>query len=173
MKEFTEMKVPSTIRPKKRKKKKRQGREDEETFEPGEAFYEWQRDSDNFRAVVTVQAYPKVNTKSAMAGTLIGRGKLRFKTDFERMELSRDDEIVEPIHPGRIKEVVSEKGFKDVGYWGYYEYPPEAFAPGATVTVTIWEEDEPEPKVLVLSPELLEMIRIDLQPYFDHPAGVD
>ena len=21
---------------------------------------------------------------------------------------------------------------KDVGYWGYYEYPPEAFAPGAS-----------------------------------------
>jgi S1-C subfamily serine protease len=158
---------------KKRKRKKRQGREDEETFEPGEAFYEWQKDSDNFRAVVTVQAYPEVNTKSAMAGTLIGRGKLRFKTDFERMELTRDDEIVEPIHPGRIKEVVSEKGFKDVGYWGYYEYPPEAFESGAKVTLTIWEEDEPDPKVLVLSPELLEMIRIDLQPYFDNPAGTD
>jgi len=157
---------------KRRKKKKRQGQEDKETYEPGEAFYQWQKDSDNFRAVVTVQAYPEVNTKSAIAGTLIGRGKLRFKTDFERMELTRDDEVVEPIHPGRIKEVVSEKGFKDVGYWGYYEYPPEAFASGATVTVTIWEEDVSEPKILVLSPELLKRIRTDLQPYFDSLEGV-
>jgi hypothetical protein len=151
---------------KKRKKKKRQGREDEETYEPGEAFYEWQKDPENFRAVVSVQAYPE-------AGALIGRGKLRFKTDFERMELTRDDEVVEPIHPGRIKEVVSEKGFKDVGYWGYYEYPPEAFASGADVTVTIWEEDVPEPKILVLSPELLERIQADLRPYFDGPERIE
>jgi S1-C subfamily serine protease len=155
----------------KKRKKKRRGDEDEEIYEPGEAFYEWQKDSENFRAVVSIQAYPEINAKGA--GSLIGRGKVRFKTDFDRMELTRDGEIVEPIHPGRIKEVVTEKGFKDVGYWGYYEYPPEAFASGASVTVTIWEEDVPQPKVLALSPDLLVIIQADLQPYFESAAGAD
>ena len=50
-------------------------------------------------------------------------------------------------------------------------WPPEAFAPGASVTVTIWEQDVPNPRVLVLSPELLERIRADLEPYFDTSGG--
>jgi hypothetical protein len=155
----------------KKRKKKRRGQEDAETYEPGEAFYEWQKDSDNFRAVVSIQAYPEINAGGA--GSLIGRGKHRFKTDFDRMELAREGEVVEPIHPGRIKEIVTEKGFKDVGYWGHYEYPPEAFASGAAVTVTIWEEDVSEPEVLVLPPDLLARIRSDLQPYFDSAGSAD
>ena len=44
-----------------------------------------------------------------------------------RGSLARGGAVVEPIHPGRMKEVVSQPGFKDVGYWGYCEYSPEAF----------------------------------------------
>ena len=107
-------------------------------------------------------------------------GKLRFKTDFDRMELRRGDQIIEPIHPGRIKEIVNVQGnvasMKDIGYWGSYEYPPEAFRPGAALILRVWEQGVPEPHVLPFPDDLLTRVREDYRPYLDTlvpeaPAG--
>jgi S1-C subfamily serine protease len=155
----------------KRRKKKGTASE-EEPYEPGQRFYEWQKDSDNFRPVVRVRVYPEVKMKAGSVFKSLGTSaKYRFKTDFLRMELRRDGVVVEPILPGRIKEVANvQRGtasLKDVGYWGYYEYPPEAFAPGATVTLHIWEQDTPDPQVLDLPDAVYLRIQADLGPYFD------
>ena len=48
---------------------------------------------------------------------------------------------------------------KDIGYWGLYEYPPEAFAPGGYVTLLVWEDGVPEPFQTNLGPELMAGIR--------------
>jgi len=135
-------------------------------------LYAWQMDEDNFRPVVTVRAVPavKMSFGSAFKMSMIGRGgKLRFKTDFDRMELRRGDEVVEPIHPGRIKEVLNISGgaatLQDITYWGRYEYRPEAFEPGAPLVLRIWEQGEAEPQVITLSEELLARIREDFTAY--------
>lgn len=155
----------------KRKKRKQQQREDE-PYEPGKQFYDWQKQSENFKPVVRIRAFPEVKMKfgSALGAALVGTGaKYKFKTDFARMELRRDGERVEPIHPGRIKEVVHMEGaatMKDIGYWGLYEYPPEAFAPGGQVTLLVWEDGVSEPFQTVLEPGLMTGIREDFAPYF-------
>lgn len=135
-------------------------------------LYAWQMDEDNFRPVVTVRAVPvvKMSVGSAFKMSMIGRGgKLRFKTDFDRMELRRGDAVVEPIHPGRIKEVLNISGgaatLQDVTWWGRYEYRPEVFEPGAPLVLRLWEQGETEPQVITLSDELLKRIRDDFAAY--------
>jgi hypothetical protein len=155
----------------KRRKRKR-AKADEEPYEPGEQFYDWQKQSENFKPVVRIRAFPEVKMKfgSALGAALIGTGtKYKFKTDFARMELLRDGELVEPIHPGRMKEVVHVEGaatMKDIGYWGLYEYPPEAFAPGGYVTLLVWEDGVAEPFRTILDAKLMAGIHEDFAPYF-------
>jgi S1-C subfamily serine protease len=156
----------------KKSRKKKNAQTEEKPYEPGKRFYEWQQDSDNFRPVVRVRAYPEVKVKAGSVFKSLGMSaKYKFKTDFLRMELRRDGETVEPIHPGRIKEVVDVQqgtaSLTDVGYWGYYEYPPEAFAPGAALTLHVWEQDVPGSQTLPLPEAMVARIRDDLRPYFD------
>ncbi len=141
---------------------------------PGQQFYAWQKDADNFRPVVRIVARPETKTKmgSAFRASLIGGGlAFAFKTDFEKMELKRGAEVIEPIHPGRVKQVVNVEGaatMKDIGYFGYYEYAPEVFEGTAPLTLTVWEEGLPTPRVLTLTPELVAMIGGDFAPYLQH-----
>jgi len=142
--------------------------------ESSQRFYAWQKDEEVFLPVVRIRVYPEVKITAGsafMVGLLGSGGKYRFKTDFDRMELRRGEKVIEPILPGRIKEVVNVQGgggsMKDIGYWGIYEYPPEAFLPGAPLTLTIWEQGVPEPRVLSFPEPLLESIRADYRPYLD------
>jgi S1-C subfamily serine protease len=164
---------------KRRKKRRKKHASDaegggEETDRASDVFYEWQKDSDNFKPVVRIRAFPetKMTFGSAFAVAFTGGGgKFRFKTDFDRMELLIDGKPVEPIHPGRIREVVNVSGsgasMTDIGYWGLYEYPPEAFAAGGEVILRVWQQDVPEPKVLTLPDSLVESIRADMKPYYE------
>ena len=158
------------------RQKRRKGKSGETggAGEAGQHYYDWQKDESIFLPVVRIRAYPEIKMTAGSAfivGLLGSGGKYRFKTDFDRMELRRGDAIVEPIHPGRIKEVVNVQGgggsMKDIGYWGLYEYPPEAFNPGAPLVLRIWEQGVSEPRVMVFPAELLESIRADFRPYLD------
>ena len=138
----------------------------------GERFYAWQKDEENFRPVVLLRAFPEVKLTAGSAfklGMLGHGGKYQFKADFDRMELRRGVEVIEPILPGRIKEVVNVSGpaasMKDILYWGLYEYPPEAFRPGASLVLRIWEQGAPEPHVIEFSPALLARIQQDYRSY--------
>ena len=73
---------------------------------------------------------------------------------------------------------IAEKAVAEIGsnlklhdevdtYYGFYEYPPEAFEPGANVEVRIWQQGKPEPKVKVMDSELLARIWEDFEPYFE------
>jgi hypothetical protein len=137
--------------------------------EPGPASEAWRRDADNFRPVVRIVAHPEVKMKagSFFAALLLVPPKLKFKTDFQRMELWRDGALVEPILPGRIQEVLNNGSTTDVTYWGYYEYPPEAFRPGAAVTLRIWEEGKAAPTERIVDDLLLELISRDVASYLE------
>jgi hypothetical protein len=112
----------------------------------------------------------KLTVGSAFKMSMTGRGgKLRFKTDFDRMELRRGGEVVEPIHPGRIKEVLNlsagAASLQDVTWWGLYEYRPEVFEPGAPLVLRLWEQGQAEPHEIALSEALLGRIRDDFTAY--------
>jgi len=79
--------------------------------------------------------------------------------------------VIEPIHPGRVKQVVNIEGaatMKDIGYFGYYEYAPEAFEGTVPLTLTVWEQGLETPKVIALTPEMAAMISGDFAPYLEH-----
>ena len=90
------------------------------------------------------------------------------------MELRRGEEVIEPIHPGRVKEAVSvgdqDASLTDIAHYGIYEYPPEAIREAATLTLYIWKQGVPEPIVIPIDGPLQAKLRGDFAPYFEHLA---
>ena len=145
-------------------------------YKAGQDFYEWRRYAGDYRPVVIVQAIPEMGMTggSAFAVMMVGPNvpqNFRFKTDFKRMELLRDGVVVEPIHPGRAPQVINEQrgyaSFKDVGYYGSYEYPPEAFRPGSKLELRIWEVGRADAKLREIPGTIKDRIWADLRPYFE------
>lgn len=140
----------------------------------GSDFYEWRRYVGDYRPVVTIQATPELGMPpgSWLAASLGATSGLRlwFKADFGRMELVRDGQVVEPINPGRIRQVVDESvagnRLSDIGYFGAYEYPPEAFQPGAKLTLRVWEQGGDRVTERNVSDELRQRIWSHFEPYF-------
>lgn len=135
--------------------------------EPGKDFYAWQRYGGDYRPVVTIQAVPEIarTGDSTFMVVMFGSGvqqNFRFKTDFMRMELLRDGVLVEPLYPGRIPHEVDasvgNKSMTDMTYFGAYEYPPEAFKPGAKVELRIWDEKREKPRVEKIPEGTLRLI---------------
>jgi len=162
-----------------KRSKKKQQKVDE--YRPGTDFYEWRRYTGDYRPVVTVQAVPEirmttgsawaVGLTAAMGGNTNFQKRYRFKADFDRMELVRGSTVVEPIHPGRMPQVAdvetSQVILEDIAFLGAYEYPPEAFKPGETVTLRVWKQGVPEPIVKVVPPEKQQAIWASFRPYFE------
>jgi S1-C subfamily serine protease len=147
-----------------------------EEYKPGEDFYAWQRYAGDYRPVVTIQAVPEFGRTggSTFMVIMFGPGvhqNFRFKTDFMRMELLRDGVLVEPLYPGRIPHEVDasigNKSMTDMTYFGAYEYPPEAFKPGAKVELRIWDEKREKPRVEEISKVTVSLIWLDFAPYFE------
>ncbi len=142
-------------------------------YTPGQDFYEWRRYVGDFRPVVTIQAVPEIAMTggSLAAKILLGvsaPGRYRFKTDFVRMELRRDGVVVSPIHPGRVPNVLALQigvdRMNDVAFYGSYQYPPEAFKPGAVVELSVFVVGRQEPRIRALPPEQLSLIWGDFEP---------
>jgi hypothetical protein len=160
----------------KRTKKKRKRTEEADAYVAGEGFYEWRQYAGDYRPVVRVQAIPEIKLTggSVFAVVMLGANapkRYRFKADFDRMELLRGETVVTPIHPGRITQVVSASAgmdaMEDIGYYGHYEYPPEAFKPGETITLKIWKQGNPKPIVDTIDAKQQARIWGDFQPYFE------
>lgn len=160
-------------------KKRRKGQTDE-TNDPKGDLYEWERHAGVYEAVVMVRAFPKIKmTGGSRAGRIFGAlggvvtpARYRFKTDFREMKLLRGGREVRPIVPGRVCETVSIQGglnrIEDVGCYGLYQYPPEAFEPGAPLEIHVFSEDAPgEPEVVTLLPDLSGRVWRDFTPFFE------
>ncbi len=143
-----------------------------------EESYAWEQHTGEYDPVVTVRALPeKKLTKGSTAGRVFGAmfgvitpGNYRFKTDVREMRLVRGGQVVRPIFPGRACEAVSAStGYgriEDVGCYGFYQYPPEAFEPGAGLELWIYNEDHPEaPEKIPLSAALTSRVWDDFAPF--------
>jgi S1-C subfamily serine protease len=154
--------------------RRNRGKQGTTQYAPGSDYYEWRRYAGDYRPVVIIQAVPeiKMTAGSAFAIALLGAAaptRFKFKTDFDRMELRRDGELIEPLHPGRIKQVINVEGqvtMKDVGFYGVYEYPPEAFRPGAKLTLHCWQQGRPIPTVHTIKPEKTRRVWDDFETYY-------
>lgn len=140
----------------------------------GSDFYEWRRYAGDYRPVVTIQATPELGMPpgSWIAAGLGATSGLRywFKADFGRMELLRDGIVVPPLHPGRIRQVVDENiagnRLADIAYFGSYEYPPEAFAPGGELVLRVWEQGKDRGTERTIPPALVARIWGHFEPYY-------
>lgn len=138
--------------------------------------YEW--DVEDYLPVVTVHALPERKlTGGSKAGRVFGAmfgvvtpGNYRFKARFRAMKLMRAGEEIRPIFPGRSCEAVSQSvalgSIEDVGCFGFYQYPPEAFEPGPALELWIYDEDHGDaPEKLSLNAALVRRIWDDFEPY--------
>jgi hypothetical protein len=162
------------------RKKRTRGKKQVVEYTPGRDFYEWRRYAGDYKPVVRVQAIPEIGmTGGSIAAVLLlgvnANVRYKFKADFDRMELRRNGVIVEPIWPARAPNVLSfqsgTQGMNDVAYYGVYEYPPEAFAPGAAIELRVWEQGRHEPRVRQLSSEQASLIWRDFATYFSAVAS--
>jgi hypothetical protein len=149
--------------------------------EIGSEFYEWRRYAGDYRPVVTIQATPEIQLTvgSAFAAGFGATTGLdyRFKTDFGRMELIRDGAVVQPYHPGRVRQVVNQtaagNSLTDIHTFGAYEYPPEAFRPGAQLILRIWEHEKERSIEKDIPERVVESVWNHFEPYFQAiEAGV-
>ena len=155
---------------------KRSKRKKVKEYKPGEDFYEWRRYIGDYRPVVRLKAVPEITLTagSAFAVAMIGASaqqNYRFKADFDRMELLRNNTVVEPIHPGRMTDQRSfdhgNQSMHDIGFYGEYTYPAEAFAPGAVLSLRVWRQGHPTPHVKTIKPEQQALIWSDFKPWFE------
>ena len=157
-------------------RKKRTKKKDVDEYKPGEGFYEWRQYAGDYSPVVTIQAIPEIRLTTgsifmvALAGASAPK-RYRFKADFDRMELVRNGTVVQPIHPGRVHEVTGiHTGIdtlEDIGIYGTYRYPPEAFQPGAELILSVYRQGSEKPTTKTLKPELVNRIWAHFVPYFE------
>jgi S1-C subfamily serine protease len=142
----------------------------------GEGFYEWRRYVGDYQSVVRIQAIPEIGMTggSIFAKVMLGAnapGRYRFRTDFLKMRLLRGGVEVPPVHPGKVRQVVSNRAgvdvMEDIGTFGSYEYAPEAFEPSSNLVLEVYDEEHPDkPRVCPISKILQLQVWQDFAPYF-------
>lgn len=165
-------KVAAQSREKRTRKKKQKSKD----YKVGEDFYEWRKYGGDYRAVITIQAVPEIKMTggSIFAMVMLGASapqKFKFKADFDRMELWRGETLVRPIHPRRWANVVNfQQGvtsMKDIGFYGSYEYPPEAFKPGESLVLKIWKQGVSVPITRLIPAPQQTRVWNDFAAYFE------
>jgi len=138
-------------------------------------FYSWMQYVGAYEPVVTIFVWPEVKQtrgSKARVFTYGGAAEFRFLAEFRKMHLMRDGKEVLPIHPGKIKRVWNRPYCTDVQVFGAYDYPPDAFEPGARVEIQIYNEEETTKPVVVKFPEAtLESVWRDFQPWREAVGG--
>jgi hypothetical protein len=89
-------------------------------------------------------------------------------TSVSRMELLRDNIVVEPI---RVAYSTGGRcdfcGLKTRESVPPHEYPPEAFTPGAKVVLRVWRDDNEQPNTMRLNERLLNSISRNFELYYE------
>ena len=131
-------------------------------YEPGYSPYSL---PDSERAV-TIQISPDWGLPPS--GYLVPYSDQVPLTSFTRMELLRDDILVQPSSTLRAREGTLRYTVR-AAYHGSYEYPPEAFTPGAEVVLRIWREDNESlrPNTRRLNERLLNSISRNFELYYE------
>lgn len=91
-----------------------------------------------------------------------------LSSDFRRMRLFRNGVEVMPIVPGRFcrRPIQSATDREPAGCIGLYQYPPEAFVPGASLELHVYSADpRARARVWVLPSELVDLVWSDFEPW--------
>ena len=150
-------------------------------------FYEWTRAATRYLdSAVTFEVKPDFGATTgskwaaALAGVSAGLSRTavqpvhqtyEFKAEFQEFKLYRDNELVQPVHPGRA---ITEQTFQapyvefvDEAYSGMYMYRPEVFLTGKSFRVEVYDARDPGRvhKSIVLPAEhkLIQQIRKDFE----------
>ncbi|MBF2753906.1 MAG: hypothetical protein ISN29_01410 [Gammaproteobacteria bacterium AqS3] len=143
----------------------------------GQAFFGWQKYAKDYSKVVTLQAIPELKTTggskaaSFFLGPLLGAAFMRFefKASFDRMELRRNGKKIDPLFADRIAQEVSDSLMDDAAHFGSYRYPVSAFAPGAELELTVWQQGKSKPKTAKVKERVRAQIWSDFE--FFNSAG--
>lgn len=141
----------------------RRGKKGLEKREIDGPFYEWMRTATSLMDnVVTFEVKPDFGMTAgsvwaaALSGFAAGLSKspvqpthanYEFKAEFQDFKLYRDNELIEPLHPGRA---ITEASFQfplatfvDEAYSGMYQYAPEVFLTGSVFRLDVFDAREP------------------------------
>ena len=146
-----------------------------------EPFYEWHRTtSPSLSLGVTIFVEPQFTEtwgsiwRGAVAsqfGIYFTRANFKFKGEFYHFDVYRDDQLLEPIRPGRSLSEAAQYGplakFIDEAYAGRYTYAPEDFMTGDKFRFVVYEAREPQKahheKVFKADSKLIHQIRSDFR----------
>jgi hypothetical protein len=148
--------------------------------EAQEPYYEWHRTTEAaLDFAVTFDIRPTSGpTKRGIASRLVppllrfgkaGKTEMEFKGEFLELRIYRDDELLEPIMPGRlvVEGSTDQKNhrFIDQAYAGSYVYSPEEFLTGSRFRLQIIDARDPNAvhKEVVFTPDskLIKQLRGD------------
>jgi len=164
----------------KRNRKKREAVKG--TFQPTDDLRQWAEYIGEYKPILFVRASPKLRetTGSLFTRALVGpyaRAKIRFKTDFYKMQVICGKTEIKPIHPGKIATVIDVQSTfmnaTDATYQGFYSYPFDAISPECgEVTLALYSEKNPnQPTVKVLDSKTVQRLWADFEPYRKMHAG--
>ena len=156
--------------------KKRNKKSDQaaENSDESDAPKQWEEDAGAHPAVFGIYVMPQAKEGF---GSALGRSfsvnqtaKLKFKTDFQRMQLFCGNKEVEPILPGRVPVTVSVRnpGVKmdDSTYKGAYLFSPDAVNPECgVVKLAIYSSKSEEPVIKTLDEKSVQHIWADFDAF--------
>jgi S1-C subfamily serine protease len=161
------------------KSKEKRTKQKDAAFDPSADLYNWAEYVGEYRAVVTVRATPKLRETfwssfgrglaAASGSYYLGPARMKFKTDFLRMELLCGSKLIAPIHPAKIARVIDVRNpyikATDATYEGLYTYPVDAFSPDCgDVTLKVYSEKQPsQPTVKVLDQKTMARVWGDFE----------
>jgi hypothetical protein len=147
---------------------------------PLDSLHNWAEYAGEYAPVFQVQAQSKLHettmslitrTIGAANRTYLGPARMKYKTDFEQMHLLCDGKEVEPIHPGKIAQVLNVSNYivqvTDASYAGFYSYPPDAISQSCKQTVLeiVSAKSSAKPVRVVLDRKTVEQIDSDFAGY--------
>lgn len=125
-----------------------------------ENAYAWQAHAGQVEALVGVRVVPSI--------VALDDQRARFVTDVKSVRLLRNGVEVVPVVPGRFcGRAIAPAGPRHFeGCLAFYQYTPEAFAPGADLELEIDSDDvRSRPRRWKLPSSLVEMVWSDFAPW--------
>ena len=124
------------------------------------AGYTWQSNTGRVEALVGVRVVPEMRS--------IDEKHVRFVNSVRRVRLLRNGVEVMPIVPGRFcdRAIAPRDARRFEGCLAFYQYQPEAFAPGAALQIEVSSDSaRGKPRRWNLPPALIAKVRADFEPW--------
>jgi Trypsin-like peptidase domain len=157
------------------KKRNKKNQDAQASENDSEAPKQWLMDAGAHPAIVGI--YVQAKAKEGV-GAGFGRAfltpnapaKLKFKADFQKMQLFCGATEVQPIHPGRVPVSVSVHNravkMEDATFKGIYLYPPDAISPQCgQAKLVIYSAKGDEPTIKVFDAKTVQAVWADFDAF--------